>query len=266
MNHNMISVEGLKKYFGNVKAVDGLSFEVQAGEVFGLLGPNGAGKTTTIKCILGLLEPDGGTLRVLDMDPQKEDVAIKRRIGYVSDEPLIYKSLTPREVFGFVASVRGLNGPETSKRAQMYLESLEAIPYLDRLIATLSHGNRQKIEIITALLHEPDLLIMDEPLTGLDARSVKVVKEIMELHVQRGGSVLFSTHIMEVAEKLCNRIAIINQGKIAGIGTIQELQAQSRQEGAGLEEVFLRLTEQDESITEAVKHLREAFRSNGEDT
>ena len=255
----MIVVNDLKKYFDEVKAVDGISFEVKAGEVFGLLGPNGAGKTTTIKCILGLLNPDEGKVQVLGMDPERDEIEVKKRIGYVADEPLIYKSLTPREVFEFVASIRGLSQQEVEPRARAYLDSLEATSYADKIIATLSHGNKQKIQIIAALLHEPDLLIMDEPLSGLDARSVKVVKEILELHTQRGGAVLFSTHIMEVAEELCDRIAIINKGKIAGIGTMDELRTQSQQEGAKLEEVFLHLTEQDESVTEAVERLREAL-------
>src|SRR5271157_5313693 len=177
----MISVTELRKYFGEVKAVDGISFEVQPGEVFGLLGPNGAGKTTSIKCILGMLDPDGGTVKVFGMDPEKDEIAVKKRIGYVSDEPLIYKSLTPREVFAFIASIRGMDAATMQSRANTYLETLEAESYADKLVATLSHGNKQKISLIAALLHEPDLLIMDEPLSGLDARSVKVVKELLEL-------------------------------------------------------------------------------------
>ena len=261
MTH-LITVQNLKKYFGDVKAVDDISLEVHPGEIFGLLGPNGAGKTTTIKCILGLLEPDAGSISVFGKDPQRDEVEVKSRLGYVSDEPLIYKSLTPREVFAFVASIRHLDGPTVEARAKTYLETLEADNYADKLVATLSHGNKQKMQIIAALLHEPDLLIMDEPLSGLDARSVKVVKEILELQVQRGGAVLFCTHILEIAQELCTRIAIINKGKIVGIGTMEELRTQSQHTGS-LEEVFLHLTEQDESVTEAVEKLREAFQNNG---
>jgi ABC-2 type transport system ATP-binding protein len=180
----------------------------------------------------------------------------------VSDEPLIYKSLTPREVFAFIGSIRGIDGATIQARANTYLDTLEASNYADKLVATLSHGNKQKVQIIAALLHEPDVLIMDEPLSGLDARSVKVVKEILELHLQRGGAVLFSTHILEVAQELCTRIAIVNKGKIVGIGTMDELRAQSQHTGS-LEEVFLHLTEQDESVSEAVEKLREAFHTNG---
>ena len=255
----MISVSELKKFFGDVKAVNGISFSVKKGEVFGLLGPNGAGKTTTIKLLLGLLEPNEGDISILDLNPETEEVQIKSRVGYVSEEPLIFKSLTPKDLFNFIASIRNLNGEEASKRAQEYLESLGALEYYEQLVATLSHGNKQKIQIISAILHDPDLLIMDEPLAGLDAKSVKVVKEILDIHVENGGSVLFSTHIMEIAEDLCDRIAIMNRGKLVGIGTMEELRQQANQLGANLEDVFLRLTEQDVSVNEIVKKLRKSF-------
>jgi ABC-2 type transport system ATP-binding protein len=259
MNDVMISVKNLKKFFGDVKAVNGISFIVNKGEIFGLLGPNGAGKTTTIKLLLGLLESDEGELEVLGMDPEKDELLIKSRIGYVSEEPLIFKSLTPKDLFNFVASIRGMTSEKTTEKAQEYLESLGALEYYNQLIATLSHGNKQKIQIIAAILHEPDLLILDEPLAGLDAKSVKVMKEILEMHLEKGGSVLFSTHIMEIAEELCDRIAIINKGKIVGIGTIAELNAQSNKIGARLEDVYLRLTEEDTSVEEIVKKLRKSF-------
>lgn len=255
----MISVGELKKFFGDVKAVNGISFEVKKGEVFGLLGPNGAGKTTTIKLLLGLLEPNQGDIRVMGLNPETEEVEIKRRVGYVSEEPLIFKSLTPKDLFNFIASIRSLEAEEASKRAQEYLESLGALEYYEQLVATLSHGNKQKIQIISAILHDPDLLIMDEPLAGLDAKSVKVVKEILDIHIENGGAVLFSTHIMEVAEDLCDRIAIMNRGKLVGIGTMEELRQQADKLGANLEDVFLRLTEQDVSVNEIVKKLRKSF-------
>ena len=192
----IIDIQDLKKFFGNVKAVNGISFSVKSGEVFGLLGPNGAGKTTTIKLLLGLLEPTEGEMRVFGMNPEREDVIIKQKVGYVSEEPLIFKSLTPKDLFNFICSIRGLDENETAIRAREYLESLGALEYYEQLIATLSHGNKQKIQIIASILHDPDLLILDEPLAGLDAKSVKVVKEILDLHFENGGAVLFSTHIM----------------------------------------------------------------------
>jgi ABC-2 type transport system ATP-binding protein len=256
----MISVSELKKFFGDVKAVNGISFEVKKGEVFGLLGPNGAGKTTTIKLLLGLLEPNQGDISIMGLNPETEEVQIKSRVGYVSEEPLIFKSLTPKDLFNFIASIRSLDGEKASKRAQEYLESLGALEYYEQLVATLSHGNKQKIQIISAILHDPDLLIMDEPLAGLDAKSVKVVKEILDIHIENSGAVLFSTHIMEVAEALCDRIAIMNRGKLVGIGTMEELRQQANKLGANLEDVFLRLTEQDISVSEIVKKLRKSFK------
>ncbi|GAF70897.1 unnamed protein product, partial [marine sediment metagenome] len=249
----MISVNELKKFFGDIKAVNGISFEVKKGEVFGLLGPNGAGKTTTIKLLLGLLEPNQGEISIMGLNPETEEVQIKSRVGYVSEEPLIFKSLTPKDLFNFIASIRSLDGEQASKRAQEYLESLGALEYYEQLVATLSHGNKQKIQIISSILHDPDLLIMDEPLAGLDAKSVKVVKEILDIHIENGGAVLFSTHIMEIAEDLCDRIAIMNKGKLVGIGTMEDLRQQADKLGANLEDVFLRLTEQDVSVNEIVK-------------
>jgi len=255
----IISVSELKKFFGDVKAVNGISFDVKKGEVFGLLGPNGAGKTTTIKLLLGLLELNQGDISIMGLNPETEEVQIKSRTGYVSEEPLIFKSLTPKDLFNFIASIRKLNAEETTERAQEYLESLGALEYYDQLVATLSHGNKQKIQIISSILHDPDLLILDEPLSGLDAKSVKVVKEIIDIHIENGGAVLFSTHIMEIAEDLCDRIAIMNRGKIVGIGTMDELRQQADQVGANLEDVFLRLTEQDVGVNEIVKKLRKSF-------
>ncbi|MEJ2251498.1 MAG: ABC transporter ATP-binding protein [Candidatus Lokiarchaeota archaeon] len=163
------------------------------------------------------------------------------------------------DLFNFIASIRKLDEQKVSSKARDYLESLEALEYKDQLIATLSHGNKQKIQVIAAILHDPELLILDEPLGGLDAKSVKVVKEILDLHTENGGSVLFSTHIMEIAEELCDRIGIINKGKMVGIGTIEELRKQADKVGASLEDVFLRLTEQDKSVNEIIKKLRTSF-------
>jgi ABC-2 type transport system ATP-binding protein len=258
-NNEMISVRNLKKFFGDVKAVNGIDFDVHRGEIFGLLGPNGAGKTTTIKLLLGLLEPNEGNIRVLGLDPEKDEVEIKKKIGYVSEEPLIFKSLTPKDLFNFVASIRKLDPEETTVRAKEYMESLDALEYYEQLIATLSHGNKQKIQVVASILHDPDLLIFDEPIAGLDAKSVRVIKEIIDIQVEKGGSVLFSTHIMEIAQDLCDRIAIISKGRIVGIGTIDELSHQADRLGANLEDIFLRLTEQDTSVEEIVKKLRKSF-------
>lgn len=256
MSANIVDVKNVVKTFGDVRAVDGLSFEVKPGEIFGLLGPNGAGKTTTIKLILGLLKSDSGEITVFDLLPDKDEMLIKKDVGFVSEEPLIYKSMTPKELFNFISSIRKLGPDETSAKLQKYLASLEAEQYYDKLIATLSRGNKQKMQIIAALLHEPKLLILDEPLTGLDAKSVKVLKEILDLHLENGGSIIFSTHILEVAQEVCDRICIINKGKAVATGTMDELSKLADKVGADLEEVFLKLTEQDESVEKIVRDLR----------
>jgi len=263
LENNIVEVNNVVKTFGDVRAVDGLSFVVKPGEIFGLLGPNGAGKTTTVKLILGLLELDAGDITVFDMLPSTDEIAIKQKIGYVSEEPLIYKSMTPKELFDFTSSIRKLNPEDTTSKLQRYLESLEAEQYYDKLIATLSRGNKQKMQVIAALLHEPKLLIMDEPLTGLDAKSAKVVKEILELHAENGGSVIFSTHILEVAEDVCDRICIINEGKAVATGTMDELSKLADKAGADLEEIFLKLTQQDESVNLIIKNLRKLTNNGG---
>jgi len=259
MSSNMIKIENITKSFGDVVAVNNLSFEVKPGEIFGLLGPNGAGKTTTVKLILGLLELDQGDITVFGLHPEKDEVKIKEKLGYVSEDPLIYKSMTPRMLFNFIASIRNLDERETTEKLQYYLESLEAIEYYDKLIATLSRGNKQKMQVIASLIHDPDLLILDEPLTGLDAKSAKVVKEIVELHSERGGSVIFSTHILEIAEDMCDRIAIIDKGKLIAVGTVKELSQMADKAGADLETIFLSLTQQDESVNHIVQNLRKMF-------
>jgi ABC-2 type transport system ATP-binding protein len=260
VDDSIISVRDLKKYFGEIKAVNGVSFDVHKGEIFGLLGPNGAGKTTTIKLLLGLLEPLEGEISIFGLNPEREEVLMKMKVGYVSEEALIFKSLTPKDLFNFIASIRRLDADEATKRVSEYLESLGATEYYEQMIATLSHGNKQKMQIVASLLHDPELLILDEPLAGLDAKSVRVVKELLDMHVEKGGAVLFSTHIMEVAEDLCDRIAIINKGKLVGLGTIEELRTQADKAGSSLEDVFLRLTEQDSSVEEIVKKLRKSYK------
>ncbi|MHA1415606.1 MAG: ABC transporter ATP-binding protein [Candidatus Heimdallarchaeaceae archaeon] len=256
-----IKATNLVKRFGDVIAVNNLTFNVRKGEIFGLLGPNGAGKTTTVKIILGLLEPDGGEIKVFDLHPEKDEIEVKKRVGYVSEEPLIYRSMTAKQLFNFVASLRNLNPEEFNQKLHSLLDSFEALPYYDKIIATLSRGNKQKMQVIASLLHEPDLLIMDEPLTGLDAKSAKVLKEILEMHKEKGGSVILSTHILEIAEELCDRIAIIDHGKLVALGTIEELSHLANKVGADLEDIFLKLTNQDESVDIIVDKLRKSLKN-----
>ncbi|MFX1411115.1 MAG: NosD domain-containing protein [Promethearchaeota archaeon] len=260
-DNKAIIVKDLKKFFGDIKAVNGISFDVHRGEVFGLLGPNGAGKTTTIRLLLGFLEPDQGEISILGLNPELDEVQIKKQVGYVSEEPLKFKALTPKDLINFIASIRDLDEKKTLKLMKDYFDSFEITEYYDQLIASLSHGNIQKLQVIVSILHEPDVLILDEPIAGLDAKSVKIVKSILKLHTQRGGSVLLSTHIMEIAQELCDRIGILHKGEMVGIGTMEELRQQADKVEAKLEDVFLRLTKQDASVDEIVEKLRARFKS-----
>ncbi|MGC8949457.1 MAG: ABC transporter ATP-binding protein [Thermoprotei archaeon] len=255
----VIDVKGLVKYYGNVIALDGVSFQVRSGEIYGLLGPNGAGKTTTLKIVSGLLRPTSGSVRVLGLDPVSDPVSVKRLIGYVPENPMLYDSLTPREFFEFVLSVRHLRDNAVIERLSKLVEAFNLVDYMNQPIASLSLGTRQKVAVVAGFVHNPPLLILDEPLNGLDARSSRIVKDLLNLHVSNGGSVLFSTHIMEVAEHICHRVGIIHKGKIVAEGTVNELREKLHEAGASLEEIFLKVTEQDEAIAEIVKALKEAF-------
>lgn len=255
-NGIQLRVQNLHKYYEQVRAVDGISFSIKKGEIYGLLGPNGAGKSTTIKAILGMLSIQDGEINVLGFDPLKDPDKVKEHIGYVSEEPLLFGSLTVMEIFNFVASIRKLNPIRASYNAREYLASLDALQYYNSIIESLSRGNKQKVQIIAALLHEPSVLILDEPFSGLDAKTTHVMKELLKIHVQRGGSILMSTHIMEQAQNLCTRIGIINRGRMVAEGSFEELQSMARKTGSSLEEIFLQLTEQTQNIEYIVENLK----------
>ena len=255
----LLEAINLTKTFDKVKALDGLNLRVCGGETYGLLGPNGAGKTTTMKIVGGLMEPTSGSVKVVGYDPVKNPVELKSQIGYVPESPVMYESLSPRDLFEFIASIRKLEPANTDKMVERLVEAFALGQYFDSPIATLSMGTKQKVALIASLLHRPQLLLLDEPLNGLDARSSRIVKDLLTLHIQGGGAVLFSTHIMEVAERICTKIGIIYQGKILAEGTLEELRGMAGGSHASLEEVFLRLTNEEAEVADTVKTLREAF-------
>jgi ABC-2 type transport system ATP-binding protein len=273
----VIEAVEVSKQYGSVIALPGLNLRVLPGEIYGLLGPNGAGKSTMIKIIAGLVEPTSGSVRVLGQDPSVNPIAVKSKIGYVSENSTLYDSLSPRDFFEFISSIRRTDPKAVNERIARLAPAFGLEKFYDSPIATLSMGTKQKISIIASLLHEPPLLLLDEPLNGLDARSSRIVKDIIALHARRtGGAVLFSTHIMEVAEHICDRIGIIYEGKIVAEGSLEELRAKARaiavpaggavqqEQGAfpgaaTLEEIFLKLTHEEEEIQETVRTLREAF-------
>lgn len=254
-----VSIENLVKSFGDLVAVNDVTFEVREGEIYGILGPNGAGKTTTVKCLMGLLDPDTGSSQVYGVNSLDDPIEVKRLVGYVPEENQLYDSLTPRELFEFVASIRELPEERINKRIKEMVKALDFAKYYDSMIVTLSQGNKQKTMLMAALLHAPKLLILDEPFAGLDVRTTKIMKDIIRIHVDSGGSVLLSTHIMEVAEGLCDRVGILDDGVLVGQGTLEELRNQAQEEGATLEKLFLTLTEQEEEVRIGVDALREAL-------
>ncbi len=240
----MIEISGVSKSYnhGQVKAVQELSLEVRSGEIFGFLGPNGAGKTTTIKMIVGLLKPDAGTIRVNGLDNQKEALACKRQTGYVPDFPAIYERLTGLEYFNFIGDIYGVERSQRLERMEKWLELFELEKAVANPIQSYSHGMKQKIVLLAALLPAPRVLVLDEPLVGLDPRAAHSLKEIMRQHCDGGGTLFFSTHIMEVAEKLCDRIGIIHKGRLIACGRMDELRNLAK-DTRSLEDIFLELTE-----------------------
>jgi ABC-2 type transport system ATP-binding protein len=252
-----LSVEDLSVAYGERRAVDHLSFTVRPGEVYGLLGSNGAGKSSTIKAIVGLVPPAAGRIRVFGRDAVAESLAAKERIGYVPETSLLYEALTPREFLEFVASVRRIDRTTASARAHSYATAFRLDTEFDEPIAALSNGTRQKVLLIAALLHQPPLLVLDEPLNSLDPRSVRIMKEVLTGYAASNGrGVLFSTHTMEIAEQLCHRVGILDRGILQAEGSLTELRERGARGDASLEEIFLRLTREDEGLEAAVRALR----------
>ena len=255
--HKPLIVEELYKSYGNVRALDGLTFTVDKGSIYGLLGPNGAGKTTTLNIISGILDRDSGKVQVYGFDPSIDGLKVKSLIGYVPEEQALYESLTPREFFEFVASVRGLDKDLAQQRVKLLVEAFDLQKYFDSPIISLSMGTRQKVSIISALIHSPRLLVLDEPFIGLDARTVAIMKGIIREHVKNGGTVLFSTHIMEVAEKICTKVGIIHKGRLVAEGSVEELTGMVK--ASDLEEIFLKVTGEEDEVSRIIAGLEESL-------
>ena len=234
-----LALTGLHKHFGR-PAVDGLDLTVARGEFYALLGPNGAGKTTTLRMVAGLLAPDAGRIKVLGIDLAADPAAAKRRIAYLPDDPMLYGKLKPVEYLEFVAGLWGVDGKTAAPRARELLAWLDLEQHAHELTEGFSRGMKQKLALAGALIHEPELLILDEPLTGLDAGAARQVKDLLLSHVAKGGTVILTTHILEVAERLAQRIGIIQHGRLIAEGTLDQLREATP--GATLEDMFLRLT------------------------
>lgn len=237
----LIESRELVKKYGEKIAVDGVSFEVAAGEIFGFLGPNGAGKTTTIKMIVGLLKPTSGSVRVAGFDVQSEPLLAKASCGYVPDESNLYPKLSGRELLRFVGSLYRLPPEQVRRRTDELLRLFELAQAGDDTIDSYSHGMQQKTALAAALVHDPRVLVLDEPTVGLDPRSARLIKDLLRQMADRGAAVFLSTHILEIAERMCDRIGIINQGRLIAVGTMDQLRSLSAGQ-TSLEDIFLNLT------------------------
>jgi ABC-2 type transport system ATP-binding protein len=240
----LIQAEHLAKRFGDKVVVNDISFTVNHGEIFGFLGPNGAGKTTTIKMIVGLLKATSGTARVAGFDVQALPLLAKAASGYVPDEPNLYSKLSARELLRFVGDLYALPRDLVNRRTDELLRLFDLTDVGDDLVDSYSHGMQQKTSLAAALLHDPKVLILDEPTVGLDPKSARLIKDILRQIADRGAAIMLSTHILEIAERMCDRIGIINKGNLVAVGTLDQLRALNKGEGNGasLEDIFLELT------------------------
>ena len=253
----MIRIEGVTKRYGRFTAVHPLDLHVRRGELFGFLGPNGAGKTTTIRMVAGVLRPSAGRILVGGHDIVTQPLEAKRVIGYIPDRPFLYDKLTGSEFLRFASGLWGQGGPDAEARADRLLELFDLKPWKDTLVESYSHGMRQKLLISSALVHGPDLIIVDEPMVGLDPKGARIIKDLLRAFVADGGTVFLSTHTLEIAEALCDRIAILHGGRIRAMGTMEELRQEAAAGRAGLEEIFLKLTGGGD-VAELVSALRAA--------
>lgn len=235
----MLNIQNLTKRYGNKTAVDNLSLHIEAGEICAFIGHNGAGKTTTLKACCGLLTPDGGAITVDGMSIRERPIDCKRVMAYIPDNPDMYEFLTGYEYLNFVADVYGVSKADRERRIAELGELLGITEALGGAISECSHGMKQKIAIISALIHKPKLILMDEPFVGLDPVAAHQLKNLMAEHCAAGGAIFFSTHVLEVAEKLCNKVAIIRGGKLVAYGAMDEVRGDS-----SLEEIFLELEEE----------------------
>jgi len=238
----MIRLENLTKLYGSFRAVDSINLHVPKGALHGFLGPNGAGKTTTLRIIAGILRPTSGRVLLGGHDVATDSVAAKSRLGFIPDRPFVYDKLTGAEFLRFVAGLYGQDGQVVERRIDELLEIFELSTWKNELIESYSHGMRQKLIISSALIHRPELIVVDEPMVGLDPKGARLLKDLFREFCARGGTILMSTHTLEIAEALCDHIAIIQGGRIIAHGTMAELRRQHAAGDVGLEDLFLRLT------------------------
>lgn len=236
----MLRIEHLTKHYnGGSKGIDDLSLHIAPGDIYGFIGHNGAGKTTTLKCIAGIHDMDAGTVKIHGIDLREDPIGCKRQFAYIPDEPDIYGYLTGIQYLGFIADVFQVGAKERRERIERYGDAFGITSSLGDLISTYSHGMKQKLALMSALVHCPKLLLLDEPFVGLDPKASVLLKEIMRDICAEGGAIFFSTHVLDVAERLCNKVAIVKEGRLAASGSMEEIM----ERGSSLEEVFMEVVE-----------------------
>jgi ABC-2 type transport system ATP-binding protein len=237
-----VELKGVVKRYNEILAVNQVDLTIKTGEIFGLLGPNGSGKSTIMKMLLGLVQPDSGSVTVLGIDVQKDPVAVKQLVGYVPESPRLYEFLTGIEYLDFIGDVYGVQTAEKKNRINEYLKALQLEGREGDMITGYSEGMKQKIALISAFLHRPKLLILDEPLNALDPRSARIVKDFLQELKTQGVTTIISTHVLEIAQALCDRVGIMYQGKLLALGNMDELRQMAKLPDSGLEDIFLKLT------------------------
>lgn len=257
---DVIEIKDLFKKYGDLYALNGLTVSIEPGQIFGILGPNGSGKTTLLRIISSLLDLTSGFVRVKNLDPTEDKVGVKKVIGYVPETPVLYESLTPSEYFSFVGKVRKIEDNILTRRISNFVSAFGIEEHMNDFIGALSFGTKQKVAIISAILHDPEILVLDEGMNGLDPRSARILKDLLVDFSERGKTIIFSTHIMEVAESVCHKIAILYNGKIVGIGTLKDLKESAGNTNSNLEDIFLKLTG-DEDLSPIVNSLRESLKT-----
>lgn len=237
-----VELKNVVKRYNEIQAVNNLDLTINPGEIFGLLGPNGSGKSTTLKMLLGLVQPDSGSVQVLGLNVKDDPVAVKRIVGYAPESPRLYEFLTGIEFLDFIGDMYGMQTEEKKNRINEYLKALQLEGREGDMISSYSEGMKQKIALIAAFLHKPKLLILDEPLNALDPRSARIIKDFLHKLKLQGVTTIMSTHILEIAQAVCDRVGIMYQGKLLALGNMDELREMSKMPSSGLEDIFLKLT------------------------
>jgi ABC-2 type transport system ATP-binding protein len=251
----MIQIKNLSKHYGQLAAVDNLNLEVLSGEIFGFLGPNGAGKTTTIRCMMGILKATSGQVLLDGHDVVNDAQRAKAISGFIPDRPFIYEKLSGSEFLNFVGKLHRVNTTRLNKRIAELLDYLELLPWKDELVESYSHGMKQRLVVCGALIHEPKILVIDEPMVGMDPKGARTLKDLFCALAKNGTTVFLSTHSISVAEEICHRIGIIRKGRLISCGTMSEIHAQTDGNNGSLESAFLELTREQDLAVPAVQAL-----------